>query len=135
MIHQLKLTLYISSSRKKKKLNSNNIVRSIFNHCPCINGKCSLALAKNTLQGQDMSASSTKIKFTYLVAWTMTTDEMICILMTFIKTIGSYCLKLGLHPHLDLVQEELHSKINFCFLEATQSKTVSTMMISFRTIC
>jgi hypothetical protein len=81
-----------------------------------------------------MSASTTKIKFTYLVAWTMTTEEMICIVMTFIQTTGSYYPKLVFHPHLDLVQEELHSKINFCFLEATRSKTVNTMMISFRMI-
>jgi hypothetical protein len=81
-----------------------------------------------------MNAFSTKIKYTYLVGWTMTIDEMICITMTYIQTIGNYYLKKGLPPLLDLVPEELHSKINFCFLEATQNKTASTMMISFSTI-
>ena len=65
----------------------------------------------------------------------MTIDEMICITMTYIQTIGNYYLKKGLPPLLDLVPEELHSKINFFFLEDTQSKMVNTMTISIHMIC
>jgi len=119
---------------RKRKNKSNYIIRSISIHSPNINGKCFSAPEKNTRQGRDMNASSTKIKYTYLVEWTMMTDEMICIATTYIQTIGSSYLQLELRPPLDLVPEELHSKINFCFLEATQNKTASTMMISFSTI-